>query len=331
MSKGLDMNEEKEKSFDMGDEPIHRLSGKNYSGILEYRVSLTEKNLIIKLHSLREKRVVISFAIEDKKLLFTSNTGIFSCFNEETNIYMADLIDMGPVMDILNKNDINYDDILNSHEYDIIDMWDYEQESDYWDKPFDPFEDWEYFQNIEEWEDTLAFERVERSSEKIALYAGTFDPITNGHFDIIERALNIFDRLIIAVAISEDKNTMFSLEERIEMIKKSTAHLQNITIVGFNNLTVDLAKEHNAKTLVRGLRSVTDFEYELQLGYLNNSLDKNIETIYLMTKLEHTFISSSIVRNLIKFNGKTEHLIPFEVEEIIEYIKEKDDTTDRTI
>ncbi|MEA3228196.1 MAG: pantetheine-phosphate adenylyltransferase [Campylobacterota bacterium] len=152
---------------------------------------------------------------------------------------------------------------------------------------------------------------------KTALYPGTFDPITNGHFDIIERALKLFDKLIIAVAISKEKNTLFSLEQRIAMIEKSTADLKNITIVGFSNLTVDLAKEYNANILIRGLRSVSDFEYELQLGYLNNSLDKKIETVYLMSKLEHTFISSSIVRNLLKFNGKTEHLIPKEVQKII--------------
>jgi len=153
--------------------------------------------------------------------------------------------------------------------------------------------------------------------KKIALYPGTFDPITNGHFDVIERALGLFDELIIAVAVSHDKQPMFSLDERIEMIKKSTQHLKNIRVVGFNNLTVDLAKQNNATVLIRGLRAVSDFEYELQLGYLNNSLDNTIETVYLMPRLKHAFISSSIVRNLLKFNGKTEHLLPKEVQEII--------------
>ena len=154
-------------------------------------------------------------------------------------------------------------------------------------------------------------------SRKIALYPGTFDPITNGHFDVIERALGLFDELIISVAVSQDKKPMFTLDERIKMAKKATAGLENVSVVGFDNLTVELAKEHNASILIRGLRAVSDFEYELQLGYLNNSLDDTIETVYLMPKLKHAFISSSSVRNLLKFNGKTAHLLPKEVQEII--------------
>ncbi len=157
--------------------------------------------------------------------------------------------------------------------------------------------------------------------KKIALYPGTFDPITNGHFDIIERALNLFDEVIVAVAISEDKKPMFTLQERINMVKESIKNLKNVTVLGFNNLTVELASEHNATVLIRGLRAVSDFEYELQLGYLNNSLDDTIETVYLMPKLQHAFISSSIVRNLLKFNSKTEHLVPKEVQRIIESMK----------
>ncbi len=154
-------------------------------------------------------------------------------------------------------------------------------------------------------------------NSKIALYPGTFDPITNGHFDIIERALGLFDEVIIAVAISQDKKPMFALEERIFMAEESVKNLKNIRVIGFDNLTVELAKTHNAGILIRGLRAVSDFEYELQLGYLNNSLDDSIETVYLMPKLQHAFISSSIVRNLLKFHGKTEHLLPKEVQKII--------------
>ncbi len=152
---------------------------------------------------------------------------------------------------------------------------------------------------------------------KIALYPGTFDPITNGHFDIIERALGLFDEVIIAVADSEDKRPMFTLDERIELTKLATEHLENVRVVGFNNLTVDLAESLGATILIRGLRAVSDFEYELQLGYLNNSLNDSIETVYLMPKLKHAFISSSIVRNLLKFNGKTEHLLPAQVQNTI--------------
>jgi pantetheine-phosphate adenylyltransferase len=153
--------------------------------------------------------------------------------------------------------------------------------------------------------------------QKTALYPGTFDPITNGHFDVIERALGLFDEVIIAVAISQDKKPMFSLEERIEMINNAIEGLDRVSVVGYDSLTVELAKTHGASILIRGLRAVSDFEYELQLGYLNNSLDEKIETVYLMPKLKNAFISSSIVRNLLKFNGKTEHLLPKEVQNII--------------
>ena len=152
---------------------------------------------------------------------------------------------------------------------------------------------------------------------KIALYPGTFDPITNGHVDIIKRACNLFDDVVVAVADSRDKRPMFSLDERITMVREAVKELPGVRVVGFDNLTVDLAHSINAEILIRGLRAVSDFEYELQLGYLNNSLDPSIETVYLMPNLKHAFISSSIVRNLLKFNGKTDHLLPPEVQKII--------------
>lgn len=152
---------------------------------------------------------------------------------------------------------------------------------------------------------------------KIALYPGTFDPITNGHFDIIERALNLFDEVVVAVADSSDKHPRFTLDERVKMVELAVKELDRVRVVGFDNLTVELAKSINSTVLIRGLRAVSDFEFELQLGYLNNSLDPEIETVYLMPKLKHAFISSSIVRNLLKFNGKTEHLLPSSVQNVI--------------
>ncbi|MFA6143994.1 MAG: pantetheine-phosphate adenylyltransferase [Sulfurimonas sp.] len=159
------------------------------------------------------------------------------------------------------------------------------------------------------------------NTKKIALYPGTFDPITNGHFDIIERALNLFDEVIIAVADSSDKHPIFSIDERVEMVKVAIKDCKRVEVVGFDNLTVELAKSLGATVLIRGLRAVSDFEFELQLGYLNNSLDSTIETVYLMPKLQHAFISSSIVRNLLKFNAKTEHLVPASVQTIIGKMK----------
>jgi pantetheine-phosphate adenylyltransferase len=152
---------------------------------------------------------------------------------------------------------------------------------------------------------------------KIALYPGTFDPITNGHFDIIERALNLFDEVVVAVADSSDKRPMFCLDERVKMVELAVKDFDRVRVVGFDNLTVELAKSINSTVLIRGLRAVSDFEFELQLGYLNNSLDPEIETVYLMPKLKHAFISSSIVRNLLKFNGKTQHLLPASVQNVI--------------
>ena len=152
---------------------------------------------------------------------------------------------------------------------------------------------------------------------KTAIYPGTFDPITNGHFDIIKRASTIFDRIVVAVANNRSKKSMFNLEVRVEMVKKAINSLNNVEVKEFDSLLVEFAKRENSKIIIRGLRAVSDFEYELQLGYLNNSLDDSIETVYLMPKLKHAFISSSIVRNLLKFKGKTDHLLPKEVQQII--------------
>lgn len=142
-----------------------------------------------------------------------------------------------------------------------------------------------------------------------AIYPGTFDPITNGHLDIIKRSLKLFDKVIVAVASSDSKQPMFSIEQRIEMIQDSTKDLNNIEVVFFDSLLVTFAKSKGIINIVRGLRVVSDFEYELQMGYANSSLDPNIETIYLMPSLENAFISSSIVRAIIKHKGNVSHLV----------------------
>lgn len=151
------------------------------------------------------------------------------------------------------------------------------------------------------------------ASYKSAIYSGTFDPITNGHMDIIKRASNIFDEVIIAVAKSEMKKPMFSHEKRVEFVKEATKDIPCIRVVGFDTLLVELATSLNITTIIRGLRAVSDFEYELQMGYANSSINKSIETLYLMPTLENAFVSSTIVREIIRFNGKYEHLIPKEV------------------
>jgi len=160
---------------------------------------------------------------------------------------------------------------------------------------------------------------------KIALYPGTFDPITNGHIDIIERAGSIFDGVIVAVAKSVNKKPMFSLEKRKKMIEVATVHCSNIRIVSFDNLLVELAREMETNIIVRGLRAVSDFEYELQMGYANASLDPNIETIYLMPNLPNAFISSSVVRTILHHEGDVSHLVP---KKILPLLHEENDVFD---
>ena len=144
---------------------------------------------------------------------------------------------------------------------------------------------------------------------KKALYPGTFDPITNGHLDIIKRATTIFDEVIIAVANSDKKNPMFDIKKRVDMAKIATKDIKNVTVISFDNLVVDCAKNLDVRFLIRGLRAVSDFEYELQMGYANSSLSPDIETIYLMPSLQNAFISSSIVRTILEYNGDISHLV----------------------
>ena len=148
---------------------------------------------------------------------------------------------------------------------------------------------------------------------KKAIYSGTFDPITNGHIDIIKRALNVFDEVVIAVANSDAKKPMYSCEKRVELVQMAIENLNGVVVKPFNTLLVDFAKKQGITNIIRGLRAVSDFEYELQMGYANSSLDKNIETMYFMPTLENAFISSSVVRELIKFDGNFELLVPKEI------------------
>ncbi len=152
---------------------------------------------------------------------------------------------------------------------------------------------------------------------KRAIYPGTFDPITVGHMDIVRRACNIFDEIVIAVAESKSKQPMFSLEERIAFAEAATREFSKVRVIGFENLLVNLSEELEANIIIRGLRAVSDFEYELQMGYANASLKKDLETIYLMPSLEHAFVSSSVVRTILQFGGRVDHLLPPAVYEMI--------------
>jgi len=153
---------------------------------------------------------------------------------------------------------------------------------------------------------------------KKAIYPGTFDPITVGHLDIVRRACSMFDEITIAVAKSASKAPMFTLEQRIAMVEASTSDYPKIKVVGFEGLLVDLSDKLDANIIIRGLRAVSDFEYELQMGYANASLKKEIETIFLMPSLEYGFVSSSVVRSILPFGGKVEHLLDAKVLKMIE-------------
>ena len=145
------------------------------------------------------------------------------------------------------------------------------------------------------------------------IYPGTFDPITNGHLDIIIRASKLFDEVIVAIALSKEKKPMFDIEKRVYLAKKATENIKNVKVISFDSLLVKLCEEENANVVIRGLRAVSDFEYELQMGYANQSLKKDLETIYLMPNLKNAFISSSVVRAILQFGGDISHLVPKEI------------------
>lgn len=152
------------------------------------------------------------------------------------------------------------------------------------------------------------------SMNRRAVYPGTFDPVTNGHMDVIQRAINTFDEIIIAVALSEAKKPTFSLDERIQMLRLAIDNTKvgevKITIVPFDGLLATFAKTNDANTIIRGLRAISDFEFELQMGYTNSSLNPALNTIYFMSDINHSFISSTVVREILKYGGNVSHLIP---------------------
>ena len=159
--------------------------------------------------------------------------------------------------------------------------------------------------------------------KKIALFPGSFDPITKGHKSIVERALPMFDKIVVAVGTNTAKNSVFPLEKRIEWIEKTFAQYDNVEVVTFNSLTVDFCREIGAKYILRGLRNSTDFQYERNIARINQELDSEIETIFLMTKPDDAAISSSLVRETLSFGRDVSQFIPEESTRSINDIAKK--------
>ena len=153
---------------------------------------------------------------------------------------------------------------------------------------------------------------------KIAIVPGSFDPITYGHIDIIKRSAQLFDEVIVAILVNPDKKYLFTLEEREEMIIESIKDFKNVKVDSFSGLLVNYAKKVNSTVIVRGLRAVSDFEYEMQLTFMNKALDDNIETFYMMANKQYSFISSSIVKGVSGFGADLSKFVPKHVEERLE-------------
>lgn len=155
---------------------------------------------------------------------------------------------------------------------------------------------------------------------RIAVYPGSFDPITNGHLDVIKRASRLYDKVIVGVLSNSSKSPLFSVDERIDMIASVTKDLKNVSADSFTGLLVDFAKSNNATVIIKGLRTVADFEYELQMALLNKALNPEYETVFLMTDTKYSYISSSMVKEVAKLNGDLNGFVPAQ---IVEKIKNK--------
>lgn len=154
-------------------------------------------------------------------------------------------------------------------------------------------------------------------SRRIAVYPGSFDPVTLGHLDIIKRASEMIDELIVAVLVNKAKTPLFSVEERVSMLKTVTKDIGNVTVKSFSGLSVEFAKEQGAEFLVRGLRAITDFEYELQMAQTNRIMDPHIDTIFLTTNLKYAYLSSTTVREVASYGGDISRFVPAEVEQAV--------------
>ncbi|MDH6100515.1 pantetheine-phosphate adenylyltransferase [Anabaenopsis sp. FSS-46] len=147
----------------------------------------------------------------------------------------------------------------------------------------------------------------------IAIYPGSFDPITLGHLDIIRRGSRLFDLVIVAVLRNPNKVPLFTVQERLNQIRRTTQHLTNVEVDGFDGLTVKYAQQRHAQVLIRGLRAISDFEVELQMAHTNKTISTQIETVFLATSNEYSFLSSSVVKEIARFGGSVDHLVPQEI------------------
>lgn len=146
-----------------------------------------------------------------------------------------------------------------------------------------------------------------------AIYPGTFDPITNGHVDVVSRASLMFECLKVAVAVNAGKTPAFGIEERVGMARAALAELPNVEVLSFSNLLVDCAREHNARVIIRGLRAVSDFEYEVQLAGMNRRLSPQVETVFIASSQEYAFLSSSLIREIARLGGDVSEFVPANV------------------
>lgn len=153
--------------------------------------------------------------------------------------------------------------------------------------------------------------------QKIAIYPGSFDPVTNGHLDVLERALRIFGKVIVAVGDNPEKKALFTVKERVEMLKSVAKNLKNVEIGSFTGLMLDFAKKKSAGVIIRGLRAVSDFDFEFQRALMNRKIDENIETIFIMTADNYCFLNSSIVKEMVRYGGSVSGLVPEEVEKCL--------------
>lgn len=157
-----------------------------------------------------------------------------------------------------------------------------------------------------------------RGAGRKAIFPGTFDPVTNGHLDLIGRGVGIFSSLVVAVARSHGKDTLFTLDERVNMMRQATAHTKGVEVLGFDGLLVDLARSMNVRVVMRGLRVFSDFEYELQMALMNRRLSQDLEALFLMPSEQYTYLTSTLVKEIFTLGGDIKALVPDIVAEMLE-------------